>query len=524
MLQSISGFFMTDSGRLSVRPSTGGTPTISHSHIRWLYLAAGILAGIAFILAGYLVVRTSPEEEPKKVSKVESESKVQIVPDDDKKNKPVRVVVTVKGGSGVIFVDGKRMGKTSRRTLKIAPGRHLFEVRGRRKKAKKSIYVSPGKNLLITEKELSELEKINLDKIKIRSVLTCKSKRGLCQKCYGYDLGYNKLVEIGTAVGIIAAQSIGEPGTQLTMRTFHTGGVAGLDITQGLPRVEELFEARPIKKPAIISDVTGVANVIEKEGQKLIRIKYKDAIKDKYYFGKKGSKITKEVKMLAKKGQKVKQEDILFKFGSNEIKARSSGIVDVQDDSLFIISEKEKIKEYYVSPVQSIWVKTGDLINRGDQLTEGSIDLHQLFYLKSQEAVQKYIIKEIQYIYSSQGQKLNDKHIEIIVRQMFSRVFVKDPGDSNFLPGEIVEKTQFIETNEDIEKKGGKLARGEQLLLGITKASLSIDSFLSAASFQETARVLIDAAVSGRVDRLRGLKENVIIGKLIPAGTGFRKI
>ena len=192
-------------------------------------------------------------------------------------------------------------------------------------------------------------------------------------------------------------------------------------------------------------------------------------------------------------------------------------------DKIVIISEVEKQREFAVLPGQLIWVKEGDLVNKGDQLTDGSLDIHQLFYLSGQEAVEKYIIKEIQYIYSSQGQKLNDKHIEIIIRQMFSRIYIKEPGDSNFLSGEIIERTQFIEANEEIKKKSGALAVGDQLLLGITKASLSIDSFLSAASFQETARVLIDAAVSGKIDRLRGLKENVIIGKLIPAGTGFKQ-
>jgi len=385
------------------------------------------------------------------------------------------------------------------------------------------------KNELIAEKVLSQLEKLDLEKIHIRSVLTCRANRGLCQMCYGFDLAYNKLVELGTAAGIIAAQSIGEPGTQLTMRTFHTGGVAGLDITQGLPRVEELFEARPVGKPALISDVSGVVEIVEleKERQRIIKIKYKDAHKDKYYFHRKektsSAKKDSKFQLAVKDGDNVKEGDKLFINKDGIIKSRSDGVIILKEDHLFVASEMEKIKEFIASAGQSLWIRSGDHIERGDQLTEGSLDLHQLFYLKGQEAVQKYIIKEIQYIYSSQGQKLNDKHVEIIVRQMFSRIFVKDAGDSNFLPGEIVEKTQFIEANEDIKKKGGKPVVGDQLLLGITKASLSIDSFLSAASFQETSRVLIDAAVSGKVDRLRGLKENVIIGKLIPAGTGFRK-
>jgi len=382
------------------------------------------------------------------------------------------------------------------------------------------------KNQLITEAMLPELEKIDLEQIHIRSVLACRANRGLCQMCYGYDLAYNKLVELGTAAGIIAAQSIGEPGTQLTMRTFHTGGVAGLDITQGLPRVEELFEARPVRKPALISDVSGKVEIVEleKERQRFIKIKYKDIHKDKYYFQRKDKK-AKDTKfhLEVKEGSITKAGDKLFTNTDGVIKARTDGTVKIKEDYLLITSERDRIREYIVPTGQSLWVRNGDMVERGDQITEGSLDLHQLFYLKGQEAVQKYIIKEIQYIYSSQGQKLNDKHVEIIVRQMFSRIFVKDSGDSNFLPGEVVEKTQFIEANEEIEKKVGKFALGDQLLLGITKASLSIDSFLSAASFQETSRVLIDAAVSGKTDKLRGLKENVIIGKLIPAGTGFRK-
>jgi len=375
------------------------------------------------------------------------------------------------------------------------------------------------KNELITEEIVSKIDKLNLDKVKVRSVITCEAKWGICRKCYGYDLAFNKMVELGTAVGIIAAQSIGEPGTQLTMRTFHTGGVAGQDITQGLPRVEEIFEARPIRQPAILTGVSGkVAIKEESAGVRQVIIKYKSTEEEKYFYNKKNS-----IKLQVKDGNKVKAEQVLFNNGKNKVVARSAGTVQLKDNCVIIVTEKEKEKDYSIPAGQMLWVRDGDLVSKGDQLTDGSLDLHQLFYLKGQEAVQRYIIKEIQYIYSSQGQKLNDKHVEVVVRQMFSRVYIKDPGDVSLLSGEIVERNKFIEANRDMEKQSGKPAVGEHLLLGITKASLSIDSFLSAASFQETARVLIDAAVFGKVDKLRGLKENVIIGKLIPAGTGFRK-
>jgi len=373
------------------------------------------------------------------------------------------------------------------------------------------------KNDIINAENLPELEKANLDEVKVRSVITCKSGWGVCQKCYGYDLAFKKMVAKGTAVGTIAAQSIGEPGTQLTMRTFHTGGVAGQDITQGLPRVEEIFEARPIKRPAVISGVDGQVTINEEDkSAKKIILKYKSLDEDKYIYRK-----SKKVKIEFKDGDKVKEGDVLITNGDDKVVAKSSGSIKLEDKAVVIITEKEKEKEYAVPAGQILRVKNGDLVTKGDQLTDGSIDLHQLFYLKGMEAVQRYIIKEIQYIYSSQGQKLNDKHIEIVVKQIFSRMYVKDPGDTSLVSGEIIEKAKFLEANEEIRKDGGQEATGDQLLLGITKASLSIDSFLSAASFQETARVLIDAAVSGKVDNLRGLKENVIIGKLIPAGTGF---
>ncbi|MBF8280384.1 MAG: rpoC [Candidatus Magasanikbacteria bacterium] len=326
---------------------------------------------------------------------------------------------------------------------------------------------------LITEAAAREIANAKLTEIHVRSVLKCLMPKGVCQKCYGFELGHNKLVKMGTAVGIIAAQSIGEPGTQLTMRTFHTGGVAGTDITKGLPRVEELFEARAPKKKSFVSEIAGVCTIESAEGRVI-----ESPTGKKIFEGRRGQKI---VKVKAMDGTE---------------------------------------KEYIIPLGYKITVKEGDLVNPGDMMTEGHVDLTELFALKGKEAVQKYILKEIQDIYSSQGQKLNDKHIETIIRQLFSRMLVTESGDTELLPGEVVEKAQVATANK-ILKKGEKPAVGQELFLGISKVALSTQSFLSAASFMETARVLINAAVTGKIDFLDGLKENVIIGRLIPAGTGY---
>ncbi len=324
--------------------------------------------------------------------------------------------------------------------------------------------VSIKKGTLITNAFLPLLVKADLDSLVLRSTLTCESEQGVCQKCYGYDLGYNKEVALGTAVGIIAAQSIGEPGTQLTMRTFHTGGVAGQDIVQGLPSVEEIFENRISKKGAVLSDIAGTIEILDADKQ---------------------------------------QKTIRVSHGEGESK---------------------EVRDYIVPPGFGMYVKNGELVGPGDQLTEGNVNLQSLFTLKGKMDAQKYIVKEIQSIYASQGQKLNDKHVEIIARQMFSRVYIKDAGDTDFLPGDTVEHIQVVAANKEMKLRNGAPAIYDILLLGITKASLSTSSFLSAASFQETAKVLIDAAITGKVDKLRGLKENVIIGRLIPAGTGIRGV
>ncbi len=393
-------------------------------------------------------------------------------------------------------------------------------------------------------------DKLSKDDIKeatIRSVLSCKLHRGICAKCYGWDLGHNKKVAPGTAAGIIAAQSIGEPGTQLTMRTFHTGGIAGVDdITQGLPRVEEIFEARPPKRKAFIADVSGIVKIesaqrtIEDETGKvvvtnpqvkIIKIKYKGEAAQKYYFAEVLKELTskarkkfalKDVKVLAKDKEEIKAGGALFSIGRKKVKAEYAGIVEINKGFIKVKGSSNKVKEFIVSKGMSILFNDGDSVQQGDQLTDGSMDLQQLFKLRGKLDTQKYIIKEIQSVYSSQGQPLNDKHIEIIAKQMFSRYYITESGGTDLLPGDIVESAVLGRANEQAKLDKKDPAKGERLLLGITKASLTTDSFLSSASFQETARVLIESAVSGKIDYLEGLKENVIIGRLIPAGTGFK--
>ncbi len=387
---------------------------------------------------------------------------------------------------------------------------------------------------LITEEDIESLSKIDLQNLRIRSVLTCKTIKGICKKCYGYDLGYNKLVKLGTAVGIIAAQSVGEPGTQLTMRTFHTGGVASEgDITQGLPRVEEIFETRTPKVKAIVADVNGKVKIIQgqreiknNEGkvlvtssrERVLQISYDNELVKKIALPKNKTNLKVEVK----NGDQIIKGQILFVNGEDQETSPVDGVVKVDKNSLTVSGKELGVEEYIIPGHISLLVKDGDVVEPGDQLTEGSLDLHEIFKLKGQEFTQRYIMREIQHIYSSQGQKLNDKHAEVIVRQMFSKVYVRDAGDSDLLPGEIVEYIDVAYENKRLKKESKKEVEFDRLLLGITKVSLSTRSWLAAASFQETAKVLINAAITGKTDDLSGLKENIIIGRLIPAGTGFK--
>ena len=337
-------------------------------------------------------------------------------------------------------------------------------------------------NCMITAQRASQIVAAGYTKVKIRTMLSCKSQNGACSKCYGANLATGQAVQVGEAVGIIAAQSIGEPGTQLTMRTFHAGGVAGDDITQGLPRVEELFEARKPKGLAIITEIAGEVEIKE--------------TKDK-------GEVKREI--IVKGEEEAKTYDIPY---GARIK---SGVVD------------------------------GAHLEAGDELTEGSVNPHDILKIKGVRAVQDYMTREVQRVYRLQGVDINDKHIEIIVRQMLKKIRIDEPGDTDYLPGSLVdileleEKNKLLEIeNASIEKENENLpddekkplkvyATGSQTLLGITKASLATNSFLSAASFQETTKVLTDAAIKGKVDPLIGLKENVLLGKLIPAGTGLKK-
>ncbi|MBU1179602.1 DNA-directed RNA polymerase subunit beta' [Patescibacteria group bacterium] len=385
---------------------------------------------------------------------------------------------------------------------------------------------------IIDKEAARQIEALQIDNIHVRSIMHCKLRRGICAKCYGNDLAYGELVKVGTATGIIAAQSIGEPGTQLTMRTFHTGGVAGKDITQGLPRVEELFEARPPKQRAFIAEVAGQASVdltpreivgedgkriiSTRSGQKLVKIHYLDNEALEYKAGKKD-----EIKVKA--GDSIGQGDVLIdKASGDKIQSKTEGVISLDGQKIIVTRQVDKTMEYTIPSNYQMLVKDGDFVEIGDALTDGHLDLHLLYKYKGRQAVERYILKEIKHIYFSQGQKLNDKHIEIIIKQMFSRVLIIDAGDTNLLPGEVVELAELLDENEKVKKE--KQATYENLFLGITRVSLSTQSFLSAASFQETARVLINAAVTGKVDPLHGLKENVIIGRLIPAGTGFKKV
>lgn len=360
----------------------------------------------------------------------------------------------------------------------------------------------------------------NLEEIKLRTVLNCKAKRGVCRKCYGYDLGNNDLVKLGTAVGIIAAQSIGEPGTQLTMRTFHTGGVSGSDITTGLPRVEELFEVRLPKKIALIAEVDGKVRVEEENGGKAIYLDYDESGEKTYHLPK-----DENVNITVKDGQEVNAGDIIYVYDESgrEISASVSGKIKVNKakNSIGIVGRGKQTVRIALEEGQYPAVQSGELVHAGQRLTDGSVDIQELFKVAGKETVQRYIIQEIQKIYSAQASGVSNKHLEVIIRQMLSWAFIEHEGDTELLPGETVSLNGLREANRVAMEKKGKPAQVEDLLLGITKASLSTDSWLSAASFIETARILINAATSGKVDYLQGLKENVIIGRLIPAGTGF---
>ena len=373
------------------------------------------------------------------------------------------------------------------------------------------------RNTGIDEEAAKAIAESSIAEVKCRSVLKCKLTRGICRLCYGYDLGFNKMVELGAAVGIVAAQAIGEPGTQLTMRTFHTGGSASeKDITQGLPRVEELFEVREPKGQATIAEIGGTVSVRSANSkEQIVTIEGAGVEKDTY-------ELASGLQPLIKDGTAVDSGDSLYIGADGKaVKAEHPGIVRVSGNKIVLTRESDEVVEYTVSSSYSLLVKEGDLVAPGQPLTEGNLNPVKIMELVGVEAAQKYIVQGVQDIYVSQGQMIHDKHVEVIVRQMFGKVRIAEVNDSELILGDMVEKAKFDEINEKLASEGRTPAKGEQLLMGITKVSLNTDSFLAAASFQETTRVLIEAAVTGKTDYLKGLKENVIIGKLIPAGTGF---
>jgi DNA-directed RNA polymerase subunit beta' len=372
------------------------------------------------------------------------------------------------------------------------------------------------KGALISDEAAMAIDKLGIESLKIRSILKCKSLWGICKKCYGLDLATGEPVRHGEAVGIIAAQSIGEPGTQLTMRTMHAGGIATEDITQGLPRVQEIFEARNPKGQAILADIDGTIQVRQAGNKQNIIIIPEDQKVTDYKLGTMKAKV--------KTGDMVERSQVLAesKDGKRTIKAGGSGEVKVTKDTISLTHMGAGIREYTVSEYTTLEVKSGDSVEAGQRLTEGPINLQDMLRLRGEEAVQRYVIDEVQAIYLSQGQTIAAKHIEVIIRQMFSRVQIEEPGDTEFISGDVVSKTSVVIANQKAAEKGKKPATYELLLMPITKISTGSDSWLSAASFQETTRVLIGAAMRGKSDYLRGLKENVIIGRLIPVGTGFR--
>lgn len=354
----------------------------------------------------------------------------------------------------------------------------------------------------------------SITEVKIQSVLSTKSLSGIPRKSYGIDMSTGKLVANAQPVGVIAAQSVGEPGTQLTLNTFHSSGVGGSDITQGLPRVEELFEARTPKGQAYITEVSGTVDLWE-DGKKYIVQVTPDAGHVE--------RIALEGRTVSvKSGSSVKVGDVLAaaEGEAHPLVAPFDGVVEVAEDTLVIAANAGSPVRYEIPGALQLVVRANDKVEAGDRLTLGSLNLHDLMRLKGTEATQRYIINEVLRIYAAQGQDVADKHLEIIVRQMFSRVQIEEPGDSTFVTGDIVSKAAVVDENSKLAKAGKDLIRYTQLLLGITKVSIWSDSFLSAASFQDTTRVLINAATSGRVDHLHGLKENVIIGRKIPVGTG----
>ena len=381
------------------------------------------------------------------------------------------------------------------------------------------------RNEELTEEKVDAILKMaeRPEAVHIRTVMFCDSTYGVCRLCYGRNLATGKLVEQGEAVGIVAAQSIGEPGTQLTMRTFHMGGVAhATDITTGLPRVEEIFEARVPKGRAILSEIEGTVHLEAEEDSRKLRIINSELFSESY-------PVPANFVATVKDGDDVAEGQVLAESNLEGVEGRVLATIggkvalDIVDgvETIIVRDEQTQEKEYVVPANAQILVADGDFVTAGAQLTDGNLNPQEILHIRGRKAVQEYMVDEVQRVYRSQGVDTNDKHIEVIVRQMLRKVTIDEAGDSDFLPGEMIDRFVFAEINAELLAEGGEPATAQETLLGVTKASLSTESFLSAASFQETTRVLTEAAINGRVDGLRGLKENVIIGKLIPAGSGF---
>ena len=385
------------------------------------------------------------------------------------------------------------------------------------------------RNEPLDEEAVNRLEKAGVEQLTVRSSMTCESQRGICQMCYGLSLTTMRPSMMGEAVGIIAAQSIGEPGTQLTMRTFHTGGVAGQDITSGLPRVEELFEARTPKGEAVLSEIDGAVEVADLPEGRSIRVASVEEYTDEYVVPQGFAPVVEDGSpvaigdMLAEPDGAIDADEESLALTASDMMARVSGVVSVHGDVLTVTWTDRDEREYVIPAAAHIAVKSGDRVVAGQALTSGPRNPQQILRIQGRDAVQRYLIDEVQKVYRSQGVPIHNKHVELIISQMLRKVRIDDPGDTEMLPGEIVDRHHYEKKTAEILAEGGEPATATPVLLGITRASLNMDeygdtdSFLAAASFQETTRVLTESAVRGRVDHLRGLKENVIIGRLIPA-------
>jgi len=473
-----------------------------------------------------------------------------------------------RSGIWVRLADTKQMGQTmAERTFgRVVLGPVVNPNTG-------EIIVAAGE--LVEEAQAELIDELSIEQVYVRSPLTCALRHGMCATCYGRDLARGGLIQIGEAVGIIAAQSIGEPGTQLTLRTFHTGGVAGAsDITHGLPRVQELFEVRIPKGEAVISDIDGVLGLDQQDGVRVLKVVHNEVFTDEYeiprnyrilvedeqsvtegeaiaQYGEKtiatenpGRVFVEGPAVIIKRprarnpveiplpsnyrpivedGQEVAEEDAVAQYGARQITAEVAGVATVRNQAtIYVRREQRDEREYEIATTARLRVDPGTRVRAGQQLTEGSVNPIRLLRILGREAAQLYLLKEIQQVYRSQGVIISDKHIEAIIRQMTNKVHVAQSGDTDLLPGELVNRLVFQDINEEIVRAGGQRATARPVLLGITKAALNTESFLSGASFQHTINVLAGAAIEGKVDGLYGLKENVIIGKLIPAGTGYR--